>query len=266
MITMLLLLAFVTIGVGVTLFLAVVCLQVVNARQALIIYDHATGSVRSVTEGPARVLALPFIDEMLRLDLTPQKATLTIADATTSDCLPIQATVDIFYTIDPDLLKTGALSKLLPFFGKIDAIVESWAVFILRALVSGSTSADVLSNAQVRGRMERLLANTLQTNVQKLGVRVSTVRLLFRPAPEMVHAYMGAHIQAQTLAALAKVLGPEYTQSLGHILPLGLLGGTLPNELQMLAALSFLQPAVVSGNGHGNGHTSPVIHWVLDAH
>jgi hypothetical protein len=102
------------------------------------------------------------------------------------------------------------------------------------------------------------LHNTLQAQVQPLGVRIYTVRLLCRPEPTMLEAQLAAQARAQELAALAAALGPGY--NMAQILPLELLDRLRRGDSRLLTALNLSLPVAP---GDANGYTSPAMYWVL---
>ena len=263
MIALLLPLAFVVICLGIALFLVATCYETVGARQALVILERSTGSVRLVVVGPKRTIVVPLIEDTLRLDLTAQKMTVTLQGLATADCLPVDASLDVFYALDPALLTAADMNEILPFLTKIEPVAESWTAYILRSLFAGTPTSDLLSKPQTRARLERLLQNTLQANVQRLGVQVSRVRLIIHPAAKMLEANLEAQIRAKTLATLGAMLGPTYNQKLAQVLPLEQLRKTLPLELQMMAAINLAQPTALGGNGTA-AQTFPILHWVLN--
>ena len=214
-----------------------------------------------VVVGTVRTIVVPLIEDTQRLDLTAQKMTVSLHGLATSDSLPVDASLYVFYALDPALLAAADLNEILPFLAKIEPIAESWTAYIVRSLFAGTSTSDLLSKPQTRARLEHILQNTLQVNVQGLCVRVSRVRLVIHPATKMLEANLEAQIRAQMLATLSTLLGPEYRQNVAQILPLELLHNVAPQELSMLAALNVLRP---TSNGT-NGSSSPVVHWVMNS-
>lgn len=255
-----LVLMFVALCLAVAVLVVATCVRPVGARQALVILESATGNVRSVVVGPTRAIVLPLANDTHRLDLTAQKLSMTLSGLTTADCLPIDASLDVFYAFEPALLTADRLNQVLPFLTKIAPIAESWTTYNVRSLVAGVPVADLLAKPQLRARLEHQVHDILQTNLEPLAIRVSRVRLIFHPAAKMLEANLEAQVRAKTLATLGALLGPQYQQTVAQILPLELLQGVLPHELSMMAALNAMRPA---SNGQ-NGQTTPVIHWVMN--
>ncbi len=260
MAVLVLLLLFVALCLAVVVVFVATCVRPVGVRQALLILDNATGNVRSVVVGPRRAIVRPLADNTQRLDLTAQKLSVTLSGLTTADCLPIDASLDVFYAFEPALLTPATVNEVLPFLVKIEPITESWLTYILRSLVAGSPISDLLAKPQTRARLEHLVENTLQANIQRLGVRVSRVRLVLHPSARMLEANLEAQIRSQLLATLGSVLGPEYRENVAQILPLEFLPDMLPHDLSKAAALSVLQQT----QRGKNGASSPVIHWVMN--
>jgi hypothetical protein len=238
------------------------CLCVIPVRQVLVTYDRVTGNARRIIVGP-RIAPVWPLESTLSLDLTIRTAHLSASDVVTSD-LAVTVSLDIFYASDPALLQAADLDRILPALTEVEAIVQSWADYILRSLATGYATAELLTVPARRSRLEGLLRNTLQDRMQPFGVRIYTIRLLCRPVPMMFEAQLAAtrtelvaQARAQALAMLVAALGPDH--NLAQILPLEMLQRVQQGDPLLLTALNLPLP-VASKINHQD---SLAMHWML---
>jgi regulator of protease activity HflC (stomatin/prohibitin superfamily) len=234
----------------------VVCgFQVVRARQALVIYSSQTGYVRRVVAGPRLVFKLPLLEDAMVLDLSFQQVRLRLDELVTVDRLAVEASLDVDFELDGDLLRAADINLILPLLPKVGLVVENLASYLLRAMVAQFTAADLLARPALRARLERQLHYTLGNQLRWLGVRVLATRLLLHPAPMMLEAELTAQAQARALLALINTLGAD-RELLAQLLPLQLLQAQ-PGHAHLLASLN-LQPAADTPS------PAPALHWVVN--
>jgi regulator of protease activity HflC (stomatin/prohibitin superfamily) len=236
------------------LVMALSGLQVVRARQALVIYSSQTGDVRQVVPGPRLIFKVPLLEDTMTLDLTFQQVRLRLDDLITADCLAVEASLDVDFELHPDLLRAADINLIMPLLPKVGSVVENLAGYLLRAMVAQFTVADLLARPTLRARLEGQLHRTLGDHLRWLGVRVIATRLLLRPAPMLLEAELTAQAQARALLALINTLGAD-RELLAQLLPLQLLQAQ-PGHAHLLASL-HLQP------GADTLSLAPVLHWIV---
>jgi hypothetical protein len=176
----------------------------------------------------------------------------------------VAASLDIFFALEPALLRAANLDQILPALTEIEKIVQSWANYILRTLAAGHTTAELLTAPGQRARLENLLHHTLQDRLQPFGVRIYTLRLLYYPVPLMLEAQLVAtrtelvaQARAHAMEKLAAALGPAH--NLSHLLPLELLQRIQADDT---TAFNFLLPVASQVENQDSFAT----HWVLTSH
>ncbi len=223
--------------------------SIVTVHQAFIIYSRITDHVIQVIAGPKAIFVWPW-QKVHQIDLTLQNLHLNLAGTATSN-LAVDATLDIFYAFDAELLKMSDLDRILPSLHKTGRIVNSWSDYILRSLVAGCATIDLLSDPTCRIRLEKQILLTLQDRIQRFGLRVFTVRLICQPTPEMLQTQLTANrikleaqARSQALKQLASALGSRF--DLTQILSLDLLQAAQTNETPLLTTFNLPVPDLMS--------------------
>jgi regulator of protease activity HflC (stomatin/prohibitin superfamily) len=224
-------------------------LYLIPIRQAWISLSRFSGQAGQVYVGPGLICLWPW-QKVHPIDLAPQGFSLKGEDMVTAD-LAVVTRLDVFYAFDPILLQASDLDRIVPMFNKINSFVQAWAEYILRSLISGWSTAELLGHSACRHRLEKQLRHTLQTRVQPFGLRIYTVRLTCQPTPAMLRAQLAAsqiqveaEARAQALARLMNKLGPDH--DLGQLLTLELLQMAQEGDSPLLATLNL--PFLGSGN------------------
>lgn len=184
-------------GTGLLLYRS---LRIVPVRQVWVICSRATGQFRRLITRPGLALIWPT-ETIHRFDLIPRSLRLDVAELPTAD-LAVAVSLDVTYAFAADYLAAADLDAVQPLLPKAGVITRAWAAHILHALAAGHSTASLLS-VGCRARVENQLQCTLQSRVQRLGLRVLAVRLLVSPTPMLLQSRLLAQRDRLLFAACA---------------------------------------------------------------
>lgn len=201
------LLVILAVSLSLSLGLALLAFRVVRIRQALLICDRATGEALGIVVGPRLTSLIPFVETAILLDLKMRSLRLLPDGIVLSDGLRLQSDVEVFWRLDPELLKAAQIDLLVPLLDDMETSVRPWIHYALCKTLEGFSLSEVMQAHRRNLDLERMLLEYLDEVLSPLGVKVDAVRLICQPDPSIVSSRVAAEARSQALATLAAALG-----------------------------------------------------------
>lgn len=207
---------------GISCLFILAGVRIARVRQGLLIVNRLTGSVSRLAIGPDLTFVIPWLEDVVPVDLTIQLSQMQPESVVTSDQFAVDARLDLIFAHDAARLQTTDWNGILPFLPVTRMIVELLAGYLLRSAVIQFPLDALLAIPGNRIVLEGTLRQTLNDRLVWLGVHILDVRLILSPTPFMLEAEIAARAQARALATLIDTVGLDQAQ-LAQLLPLHLL-------------------------------------------